>query len=225
MLQGTFETLSLDEVLELLAATRKTGGLHLTAGRDAGAVWVEDGACCAVEHGSARGPVVDDVGLLARVVRLGAAIARHRDGAFRFVPREEPPWRAGQPASLVEALGEIERQVARWEEVRKVVPSLDVRARLSDQLGVEQLLVDRDRWRTIAAVAAGRTVRELAEGGGDELAVCQTVALLVEAGAVTLEQDVLARPTGRGTLAESPYGPGVDDLAAARVVELASRSE
>jgi len=224
MLQGTFETLSLNEVLELLAATRKTGGLHLMAGRDAGAVWIHEGACCAVEFGKASGPVVDDVALLRRVVQLGAAIARHREGAFRFEPGEQPPWPAEQEASLVEALGEIERHVARWDEVRRVVPSLDVTARLAGELGVDQLLVDRERWRVVAEIAAGRTVRELAEAAADELAACQTLAALVEAGAVVLREDAVPRPTGRGTLAELPYGPGVDEAAPVSVVGSASRS-
>lgn len=212
MLQGTFETLSLIEVLELLGGTRKTGGLHLVAGRDAGALWIEEGACWAVEHEGARGPLTDDVQILQRVVQLGGLVVSHPDGAFRFVTGEKPPWRADAGASLEEALGEIERQLARWEEVRRVVPSLDVTAELCHELTVEQMLVDRDRWRVLAGIGSGRTVRQLAEAAEDQLALCQAVAALVEAGAVKVSEPVVARTVGRSTLAESPYGPGVDDV-------------
>ncbi len=211
MLQGTFETLSLVEVLDLLGGARKTGGFHVVAGRDSGALWIDEGACCAVEHDGARGQITDDVGILKRVVELGAAVVRHRDGTFRFVTGEKPPWRADIAPSLLEALGEIDRQVARWEEVRKVVPSLDVTARLHDDLQVEQFLVDRDRWRVLAGIGSGRSVRDLAESLGDELAVCQAVAALVEAGAVAISEPEVARTIGRSTLSESPYGPGVDE--------------
>jgi hypothetical protein len=203
--------LTLIEVLDLLETARKTGGFHVVAGRDAGALWIEAGACCAVEYDDARSPLADDVGVLQRVVQLGAAVVRHRDGAFRFVSNEAPPWRADTPVFLQEALGEIERQVARWEQVRKVVPSLDVSARLQEDLSVEQIVVDAERWRVLAGIGSGRSIRDLAESAGDELAVCQAVAALVEAGAVALSAPEAVRPLGRSMLAESPYGPGVED--------------
>ena len=62
VLQGTFETLSLPEVLGLLASARKTGALWLDAGPIAGVVHLEDGHCHAAETGEHRGPVDDGAG-------------------------------------------------------------------------------------------------------------------------------------------------------------------
>ena len=42
-----------------------------------------------------------------------------------------------------------------------VIPSLECRARLSEELGSEQLVLDRDRWRFITAIDGRRSVREL----------------------------------------------------------------
>ena len=55
VLQGTFETLSLPEVLGLLASARKTGALWLDAGPIAGVVHLEDGHCRAAESSELRG--------------------------------------------------------------------------------------------------------------------------------------------------------------------------
>ena len=49
MLQGTFETLGLAELLGLLSQSRKTGALWLDAGPASAVVYIVDGRCCAAE--------------------------------------------------------------------------------------------------------------------------------------------------------------------------------
>ena len=59
VLQGTFETLSLPEVLGLLASARKSGALWLDAGPIVGRRPLEDGHCRAVETVDQREPLDD----------------------------------------------------------------------------------------------------------------------------------------------------------------------
>jgi hypothetical protein len=211
VLQGTFETLSFAEVLHLLAASGKTGALHVVAGRCRAIVWVADGECRAVEHDGAHGDPGDVQLVQARLVHVGGAAARHRDGAFRFVDREAPPWATAEPVPLADALVAIDHEIARWAEVQRVVPALDLRPRLSPQLAAPELVLDEQRWRVLVAIDGERTVAEIGVATRrDDLAVCEAVAALVEAGAVVLQQPLGYQPAGRSSLAESPYGPGVD---------------
>ncbi|HUS62064.1 MAG TPA: DUF4388 domain-containing protein, partial [Acidimicrobiales bacterium] len=48
-LQGTLDTFALPDVLRLLAATRKTGRVHVTGPRGTGSVWVDAGAVGAID--------------------------------------------------------------------------------------------------------------------------------------------------------------------------------
>src|SRR5207244_3342128 len=49
VLQGTFETLALPELLGMLAGARKSGALRLEAGPVSAVVYLQDGHCRAVE--------------------------------------------------------------------------------------------------------------------------------------------------------------------------------
>ena len=109
MLQGTFETLALPELLGLLASARKTGALRLESGPVSGAIHLEDGHCCAVETAEHNGRVADGPALLTRLVDVCFAVTRQESGAFRFVSEEAPPWTAGEPVELGDAVVEVDR--------------------------------------------------------------------------------------------------------------------
>jgi hypothetical protein len=219
MLQGTFETLALPEVLALLAHSRKTGALWLEAGAATAALYIVDGRCCAAQSGDQTGPVSDAPSLLARVVDLCFAAARQEDGTFRF-GGEEPPWTCAESIDLEVAIEELARLVDEWREIQAVIPSLDSRIRLCDELGVDELAVDRDRWQLLVAIDGRRSVRELVRKVNRPLLdICHAVVSLVESGAVA----VVASPTpstragsvkrAEAKVAvepETPYGPGVE---------------
>jgi len=84
VLQGTFETLALPELLGLLASARKTGALRLEAGPVSGAIHLADGHCRAVETTDHLGRVSDGAALLARLVDVCFAVTRQESGAFQF---------------------------------------------------------------------------------------------------------------------------------------------
>jgi hypothetical protein len=192
VLQGTFETLSLPEVLGLLASARKTGALSLESGPVSGVVHVEDGHCRAVETAQQRGPVDHSPDLLERLVEVCFGVVRLERGTFRFAADEPAPWRCPEPVELSDALLEVERLLKQWREVVRVIPSLDCRPRLLDALVVEELVLDRALWTLLVALDGRRTVRAVVERvGRPVLEVCHSLLELVDAGAVgILDPDV-----------------------------------
>ena len=185
MLQGTFETLSLPEVLGLLASARKTGALQLESGPLVAVLHVEDGHCRAVETIERRDPVDHGFELLERLVEVCFGVARLERGHFRFAADEPAPWRCPEPIELSDALVEVERLLKQWREVERVIPSLDCRPRLLDALVVDELVLDRPRWTLLVALDGRRTVRDVVERVGQPvLEVCHSLLELVETGAV-----------------------------------------
>ena len=104
-------------------------------------------------------PVNDGASLLVRFVDLCFAAARTEDGAFRF-GREEPPWMCAETVDLEVALDELGRLLDEWREIQEVIPSLDCRVRLTEELGVRR---HRPRPR---ALGAARRDRRPALGAG-----------------------------------------------------------
>jgi hypothetical protein len=222
VLQGTFDTLALHELLGLLAQSRKTGALWLDAGPASAVVYVTEGRCCAAISTDAADAVNDAPTLLVRLVELCFAVARTEDGSFRF-GSEEAPWSCAETVDLEVANDELARLVEEWREIQAVIPSLECRVRLSEDLGVEELRVDRDRWRLLTSIDGRRGVRELVRRTNRPvLEVCHAILALVDAGAVTIVQPAAApaaAPATRSTGGkasravvepESPYGPGVE---------------
>jgi hypothetical protein len=222
VLQGSFDTLALQELLGLLAQARKTGALWLDAGPASAIVYVTDGRCCAALSNDAQEPIDNAPSLVVRLVDLCFAVARAEDGAFKF-GADEPPWVCPETVDLEVANEELSRLLEEWREIQAVIPSLECRIRLSEDLGVESLIVDRERWRLFTAIDGRRSVRELVRKiDRPVLDVCHALLVLVDAGACSV---VAPAPTATGTRStggkansakravvdpESPYGPGVE---------------
>jgi hypothetical protein len=222
VLQGTLETLALPELLGLLAQSRKTGALWLDAANSSAVLYIVEGRCCAAESSDAGETLTDGAALLARVIDICFAVERAEDGTFRFGP-EDPPWACEETVDLEGATDELARLVAEWRDIQAVIPSLDCRIRLADELGVEELVVDRERWQLIVALDGRRSVRDLVrKTNRPVLEVCHAILELVDSGAVNVGPPP-AVPVGRaggkggrtrnGEAAvepEAPYGPGVE---------------
>ncbi len=221
MLQGTLETLALPELLGLLASSRKTGALWLDAANSSAVLYIVEGRCCAAESSEAGDALHDEAALMARVIDICFAVERAEDGSFRF-GREEPSWVCDDPVDLEVAVDELGRLVEEWREIQAVIPSLDCRIRLADELGVEELTVDRERWQLIVSLDGRRNVRDLVrKTNRPVLDVCHAILALVDAGAVNVgpppAAPVAARTNGKvkavaetAVEPEAPYGPGVE---------------
>jgi hypothetical protein len=230
VLQGTFETLTLTEVLGLLARSQKTGALLLEAGPATGVLHVSEGRCYAAESSEQRGAVEHAPALLVRLVDVCFAVARQEGGSFRFAAGEQPEWQCNEPVDLDVAIDELDHLLDEWRDIQLVIPSLDYRVRLADELAVEELPVDRERWRLLVAIDGRRTVRDLVQRTSRPvLDVCHALTALVEAGAIGIvEPPAAARNNNSGggngrkkdaaattnasplVQPEEPYGPGVE---------------
>jgi hypothetical protein len=220
MLQGTFETLALSELLGLLSQSRKTGALWLDAGPASAVIYVVDGRCSAASSNDAAEAISDAPSLLVRLVDLCFGVARAEDGSFRFGV-EEAPWTCPESVDLDVANDELARLLEEWREIQAVIPSLECRIRLTEELGIDEIVVDRERWRLLTAIDGRRNVRDLVRKTNRAvLEVCHAVVALVEAGAVSVAQppaspSASVRSTGGKATRpvvdpEVPYGPGVE---------------
>lgn len=210
MLQGTFETLGVAELLGLLGHSRKTGALWLDAGNAAAVVYVVDGRCCSAVSNETPEPLHDAPSLLARLVELCFAASRVESGSFRL-GAEIPPWTCAEPVDLDAANSELARLVEEWRSIQEVIPSLECRLRLNEDLTIDQLSVDRECWRLLTAIDGRRNLRELVrKTNRPVLDVCHAVVALVDAGACRLTQaptPPAAAPRSTGGKAARPVLP------------------
>jgi Domain of unknown function (DUF4388) len=224
VLQGTLETLPLSELLGLLSHSRKTGALWLETANSSAVLYLVDGRCSAAETSESGDPVQDHDALLARVIDVCFAAERSDVGKFRF-GAEEATWSCDDPVELDVAVDEVARLVAEWHDIQAVIPSLDCRIRLADDLGADELTLDRERWHLVVAIDGRRSVRDLVrKTNRPVLDVCHTILSLVDAGAVNVgappATPTAPRTNGNGATRqrggdselqpEAPYGPGVE---------------
>ncbi len=159
------------------------------------------------------------------MVDIGFVVARHAGGTFRFVAEEHAPWESEVRLPVDAVLVEIDGLLEQWREIEVVIPSLECRPVLCDELGTDRLEVDAETWRLIVQIDRRRTVRDLAHRTSRSVfELCRTLIELVELGAVAITPEVVVAPSpppsgrrapGPGAPVgyvqpEEPYGPGVD---------------
>ena len=220
-LQGTLDTFSLPDVLRLLATTSKTGRLRIDGDRGQGSVWLADGGVVDADAERAvDGTPTDEV-----VFEL----LRFRSGAFAF-DGDDAPNAVGEPEDVESLLRRANALLSEWSELESVVPSLAHEVTLASDLSVDEVTIDAERWRSLVAVASGRTVGELAKTLGlTELGVSRAVRDLVDLGVAEVESPGSApRPTASDSdLSRSRPAarPGPETVApAGRNVPLAGES-
>jgi hypothetical protein len=173
-LQGTLDTFSLPDVLRLLATTSKTGRLRIDGDRGQGSVWLHDGSV--VDAAADR--AVD--GTPSEEVMF--ELLRFESGSFAF-DADDRAVDSSSPQDVEDLLRKASSLLSEWSELEAVVPSLAHQVSLATDLSSDQVTIDADKWRSVVAVGAGRTVGELASTLGlTELGVSRIVRDLVELG-------------------------------------------
>jgi hypothetical protein len=187
-LQGTIETFPLPDVLRLLAATRKTGQLHLHADRVTGDVWLEQGR---IVWGA-----IDDGGATTEPVGVLLALLRAEHGSFSFEADAIPP-ASGAPLEIEPLVLRAEEQLVELRALQALVPSLDVWLTLVDELPHREITIDAARWRLVVAIGSGTSLGTIARDMNfDELTALRAAKDLLELGLVGLgEAPSIARPT------------------------------
>ncbi len=178
-LQGTLDTFSLPDVLRLLATTSKTGRLRIDGDRGQGSVWLDGGSVVeAAADRAVDGTPTDEV-----VFEL----LRFDSGTFAFDADDNAP-RPGRADGVEDILRRATSLLGEWNELEAVVPSLAHHVTLAPDLSADEVTIDADRWKTVVAVASGRTVGELAKDLGlTELGVSRVVRDLVELGVADVD--------------------------------------
>jgi len=188
-LQGTLDTFSLPDVLRLLATTSKTGRLRIDGDRGQGSVWLDGGGVVdAAADRAVDGTPKDEV-----IFEL----LRFDKGTFAFDADDEAP-SGGRSEGVEDILRRATSLLREWNELEAVVPSLAHQVTLASDLSADEVTIDADRWKTVVAVASGRTVGELAkELRLTELGVSRVVRDLVELGVADVEPPGRHEPSHR----------------------------
>ncbi|HUR17958.1 MAG TPA: DUF4388 domain-containing protein [Acidimicrobiales bacterium] len=179
-LLGTLADFHVDDILVLLASTKKTGVLVVEGGGRSGRVWIDAGNLV----GGQSGPDHDPALVVFDLLRL-------EQGRFSFDDGVAPP-AAGAPLEVSSVLSEARAKLAEWHEIEAVVPTMHSMVVLDAGGGGRgDITISADNWRTVAAIGAGGTVAEVAGRlSAGEFASCKAVKALVDAGLAT----VTARP-------------------------------
>lgn len=200
-LLGTLADFHVDDILVLLASTKKTGVLVVEGGGRSGRVWMDSGHVVAGQSGPDHEAAVVVFDLL-----------RLDQGRFSFDDGVAPP-KLGAPLEVPAVLAEAKAKLAEWREIEAVVPTMNSLVGLdADGGGGGDITIRPDQWRTVAAVGAGGTVAEVAARlSAGEFAACKAVKALVDAGLAT----VTPRPLDAATASRAPRAPSAQAGAAA----------
>lgn len=181
-LQGTLDAFGLTDVLRLLATTGKTGRLDVDARRRRGTVWLSDGAIAAALSDRAGG---------AAPAEALAELLRYESGEFAFHVGERPHHET-RPQDVEEMLASASHLVREWDDLQAVVPTLDHRVSLVEELpDRDEVVIDSERWTTLTAIGPGCTAGELATSLElTELSLLRAVHDLVELGVARVDTPV-----------------------------------
>jgi hypothetical protein len=195
-LQGTIDTFELTEVVRRLAPGGQTGVLRLEGSRGTGRLWVNGGKVTLVE--------VDHAPLADGHAEAMFELLRFDDGTFTFAS-DELPANEGEPTDVEDVLVAAEAQLAEWREIERVVPTTRATITLRPELSRADVVLDKARWRLVAAIGGGITVAtlgDLMELG--ELPVSRAVKDLIELGVVDLTTVVVEEPTPEPVVETEP---------------------
>lgn len=178
-LRGSVASFPLETIVQLLAATAKTGQLEVRSGPESGTLGFAEGRLVSAVSG-------DDAGDAA----LGAVFTL-ADGDFEFVPWGEPP-----DANLAGDLNQLlDRAVVQRDKIvsdRTLIADDRVRFALSDRAAAQgEVRLSAEQWRALLAVNGERDLPAIAEQLRlGRLATLAMLADLVRAGII----EVIAAP-------------------------------
>ncbi|MBK9178379.1 MAG: DUF4388 domain-containing protein [Acidimicrobiales bacterium] len=199
-LQGTLDTFPLDDVLQLLAGTRKTGRLEVSGSRVAGSIWTVDGAVVAAVSTSlpSGAPVAEAV----------FEILSYREGAFVFEAGVAHPG-AGPPIA-VDAL------LTQWEDEQRALARPDAWVTLAHEAPAAQVDLSADEWRLVATIGGGIEAGAVAARlGASAMETARALRRLLDSGLLVMSdgasppvivdaRDVATRPAAAAAPAPAP---------------------
>lgn len=177
-LQGDLASFALPDVLRLLAGTAKSGRLAVTGSPHVGEVWLREGRIA--------GGTVTSRASATTPAEIVFELLQFDGGSFLFDDGDQLV-EDGDTTEVEAALGEAETLQAEWQEVGQVVPSLDHWVSIAPELGDDEVTIDGERWKLLAAVAGGAPVHAVADQFSiGDLEASKRVKALVEGGLVAI---------------------------------------
>jgi hypothetical protein len=145
---GNVSQFKVIDILKLLASERQTGVLNLQRGKEKGEIYVDQGT---LVHAICK----DGVGLEAVF-----AILTWADGNFNFSPKvtsEEKSIEKDTPSLLEEA----RKQLAEWQQIKKLIPSQDLVFKLSSKRAPDEVNLKHDAWSMLSQIDGNKTVGDI----------------------------------------------------------------
>jgi hypothetical protein len=170
-LLGTLAEFHVDDILVLLAGTRKTGVLAVDGSGRSGRLWVDAGHLVGAELADLR----DAADVVFQLLRLS-------EGKFAFEAGAMPP-DLGAPQDVQTVLAAARNKLAEWREIERVVPSLASLVGLNNAAADDgPLSISAEEWRTVAAIGGGGTAADVASRLGlGEFDACKAIKAVVDA--------------------------------------------
>jgi hypothetical protein len=201
-LLGTLAEFHVDDILLLLAGTKKTGVLAVEGSRRAGRIWMDGGHLVGAELADQHDPS----GVVFELLRLV-------DGKFAFESGAMPA-NLGAPQDVQTVLAAARAKLAEWRDIERVVPSMASLVALVASAGDHgSLSITAEQWKVVAAIGGGGTVADIGTRLGlPEFDVCKAVKSVVDAGlaAVTPVADGEAAPPPGGAPATAAGSASAD---------------
>ncbi len=203
-LRGSVASFPLETIVQLLAATAKTGQLEVRVAGESGTLGFAEGRLVSAVSG-------DDAGDPA----LGAVFAM-ADGDFEFVPWGEPP-----DANLAGDLNQLlDRAVVQRDKIvadRTIITDDRVRFALSDRAAAQgEVRLSADQWRALLAVDGERDLPAIAQQLRlGRLATLAMLADLVRAGIIEVKEAPPEPPPPPPDSGSSGVGGGTEAVASA----------
>ncbi len=198
-LRGSVASFPLETIVQLLAATAKTGQLEIRSGSESGTLGFAEGRLVSAVSG-------DDAGDPA----LGAVFTLD-DGDFEFVPWGDPP-----EANLEGDLNQIlDRAVVQRDKIvadRELISDDRVRFALSARAAAQgEVRLSAEQWRALLAVNGERDLPAIAvQLGLGRLATLAMLADLVRAGIIEVKEAPPEPPPPAPGSGSSGAGTGSD---------------
>src|SRR5579875_339992 len=203
-LQGSLDTIGLADVLNLLSTTAKSGELEVSGEGRSGQLWLTAGQL----NGFAVGGSPTLVEALFQLMRVGT-------GRFSFAEGRQAP--KPQPASAVAPmLQEAKGRLVEWRQIEAVVPSLDARVELAEEVPTA-MSVSPTQWRLLVAIGDGKQVRAVLERRGlGEFDGCKAIKELADAKLVKIVVTNGSAPGRKDAPSGVVVGPAIQVPAPAR---------
>lgn len=196
-LEGNLKDFDLADILQLISLGKKTGALNVETDSNKGAIFFEEGTAVFASAGDMSGD-----GAITRIMRW-------RKGSFVFKPDEM----AGQhnvQAPIMHLVLEAARQIDEWEDIQKLIPSLDLILAIEEKppAGTEDIQLQPLEWKVLATVDGSRPITQIVKDShlGD-FETCKVLYGLLSSGLIKVLPPPKPAPPEEKPKAPAPPAP------------------